>query len=1335
VALSGFVVSLSAMARTTVRLRSDSLSGFAGIRTPIPEADKPGLAEVFVAAFRTQNTLGAIMSAEYAFTAGDDTPSLSGSQIEANLVKDKLTGMRHKFMDVRNQAQYDAMRADLARETADARTLNAAGGMASLIAGLTVGLADPINVLPGVGGAAKAVAIGKGATRAAIEGAALGGVSALATEAVMSKTRQTHTTAEGIAGVGASVVLGGMFGAGIYKFMGPHKLAQVEARMSRDMADLDTGSPRMTERVQNFEKAIADEVEAMLPSASKSTSASADNSVGAASVTGQRAAEINFGVNAAGGDFIEHRLKVLPFADKLPDVEGLLKRDVLPDALRQHALTKGAVGFVHSLQHGIPISKLIERMPELAKQLGPIGKWVGEAITMPRMVLQKSDAPMARAALGMLDDGTYITKANVAGQASHPDNVMTTLADLRGKFATGQAEAERIWRDARVLPEWAGDGGIGEKVGGLVNGGTPGDHAFGLRVAKAMINGDRDHLGDKNVEGVAQALRNGVYGPTLKYFQDHGVFSAEAGGTVRNADSYLPIVYNVPVVQERSVEFISRHVKAFEAQLLEDHGAALLAHKDAITGANAARDAAIAEARVVADEAVAKLKTEYGSVSAVEGKIKDAISDGKELVDRLKLEFRDKRASGNWDERMLGAEKQKFAQAVDEAKIAAKKKADDLTSERDAKIKDAKAEVAKAGFVARTKALENVPEYDKAILRKYGIDKNPDDAIAFDAETLARAHFEGITQNQVSVNLDHEMTTPGLRNVLKGRQGNVAQIELMEAGFLESNPMRIAEQYHRRAAPDAALARAFKKTVEVDLGDGVKEMRLVGDITMSDVLKRTEAHYKNQMALTSSGPELQALTDKMSMDIAALSQMRDFLRGAPTLGSSLSMRLQEATPYLMAYNSMRTMGGTVLGSVGDPINLVVANGFGNAVKYGFGPAFSDFRNAAAHGGDMGKLNRWLGAAIEFESNSAMAVLMDAGNAMTSQSRGAQAMERLTKTFWTATGLTHWTSTMKNIAANVTHARIATAAVEGWEKQGKATQVWLANLGIDAPMLGKIAAEYDKQPVKAFGGRGDIPAGDPRVWTDVAAIDAYRGAIFRESHNVVVTPTHADKLSFQNTPHGQLIMQLRNFGVAAQGKLLARNAALGSLDGDHAAGMYTGLMMLVGMGVVSEFSKSFVGDVTLTGDSKSKPGSSPTHRFMTKLEKTPGELVYNVLDRSIPLFHLMELSNIAHKIGIGGGIDVVSALARDEKDARAGSSRFRGRGAFESVFGPTAGLIETAPKALAGFGNLLPGGDKPSRQDFQSVRSLVPFQNAVPFQQLFNTMEGKLGNAYEWPLSK
>jgi len=79
------------------------------------------------------------------------------------------------------------------------------------------------------------------------------------------------------------------------------------------------------------------------------------------------------------------------------------------------------------------------------------------------------------------------------------------------------------------------------------------------------------------------------------------------------------------------------------------------------------------------------------------------------------------------------------------------------------------------------------------------------------------------------------------------------------------------------------------------------------------------------------------------------------------------------------------------------------------------------------------------------------------------------------------------------------------------------------------------------------------------------------------------------------------------------------------------------------------------------------------------------------------------------------------------------ARFRSKTTLEAIGGPTVGLVENlVDTSVTGFNLTFDRDAKFRRSDFNSARSLVPFQNAPIVRQIINEGRDAYGSAYDWP---
>lgn len=1315
-------------------------------RAPVVEAD-PTFMDTVAASWRSGTSIGSIIAATTPQPDPDNNPPLQPSEVYTRLQSDGMGANADAFYGVRDEATYQAVLADVKRELADRRTMQEAGLIKSIGAGLLAGFADPINLIP-IGGALSRVGMAaEGAMRTAGKLAVPAGAAALATEAVVQSQSQTKTAAESVLDVAAGTAFGATLGFAIHAAVGRPLAKQIETRLTNT-----TSAPP---------EVIAKDMRANMLASYERVEPVASVDPAAVSGASKDANLADVGDMAAGmsksmrdgmwTSFESDKTKFAGVEDpalKLA-LEAKARGDVTTreefDAFltdygngkftdqggpKPQSLSAAATGEAPDRIYSPPVEGTSDRID--ARLLGiPIDKAMkipGKAVQFlrnPRLEMQDASVAAVRDALDVLDVNPWITKTDVRGTVTNDVNFPGIYRDTSARYLNAQQDAEFLYRRNKASYKNQDD--------------------FGNKVYAAVIQGGRSPTGDKVVEQAAAGYRT-YFDHVLKMYRDAGLLDERA--TLNNAESYAPIVHLVANIRNDTQRFLKVHGEAFNTQIVTDWHTAL----DRKRMWEAQHGTAIDASKKVRDDAVKAVNAEYGaSPGSTYGKVREARNKVAEELERqialqadtlrqktteLGGRLADNTITKDQHTKQLAVLKERhkadIAAIREQSKADAKAAVDKAIAERDQKIEA----VNKKHDDLIAKLEENRPEWDKTLLNKLTQDRGTaySRAKAWSDE-LAKAYYDGASKNAVVGGHDGPQQS-GLGQVLKARKSELWQQTAADNGWIETNIFRLTEHYNRRAGADAALATVFKK-IDPKTGEPV------GDIYATARIKDMEDQYKvliDKARDAGDGPLQERLVQERGRQIDNFNLLLDMTRGVHD-PNTVGMDIKRVGDIAMMYNSWRLMGGTVASSLGDPVNIVLANGLGNALKFGVVPAFQNFRTAMksipkSELPDIYRINRLFGIVVEHQNNSRIAAMADlAGGAP--ETKSAAWMQRVNKTFWDVTGITYWTQFWKDTAVNVTHGRIIMAAQEGWGKQSKATQAWLTNLKIDQITLDRIGKLHAAQDQKYSAG---IPYGALDKWADREVADLFANALHRESHNVVITPTAGDKLALQATPIGQLAWQFRSYGVASTARLIGRNAALGGIDNDHRLQAYVGLVGLMLAGTLVDGVKSALGDVTIGGSSKDGK-DTPFDKYIDRWKKTPGEAAYNMLDRSGTMWVLTEPSNVMQKLGLPNIQGAMSLALGDEKDARSGSSRFAQRGVAESLLGPTAALVEDIPK-LAGFVTSAAGhvvgineDFNVGRTDFARMRRLAPLGNAIGVQQVLNYGHQQLGTIFDWPEPK
>lgn len=178
-------------------------------------APSPSVGDTFAAAFRADNTIGAVVSRKDAGLDNHD----DGTFDPVAFVKEHgLHGYESSFVDIMNERRAHAVKNQIVRELEDRKTLEAAGWTGTL-ARIAAGVFDAPTLIPGtvaVRGAKGAWSVG----RSALLGGVSTGAAQAVTEAALQSSQETRTAGESLVNIGSAAVLGSLVGGGIAAALG-----------------------------------------------------------------------------------------------------------------------------------------------------------------------------------------------------------------------------------------------------------------------------------------------------------------------------------------------------------------------------------------------------------------------------------------------------------------------------------------------------------------------------------------------------------------------------------------------------------------------------------------------------------------------------------------------------------------------------------------------------------------------------------------------------------------------------------------------------------------------------------------------------------------------------------------------------------------------------------------------------------------------------------------------------------------------------------------------------------------------------------------------------------
>lgn len=225
----------------------------------LPEFDQTQKTkDVIMATFRTENTLGSLISMESGLP-DKRIENLDYNPWEKLTDNEKLDESFIKnAMLADSDEELEAVRRQSAKERKD-RKIMSEGGAMSFVAGMTVGgIADPINLIPVGGTAYQTYKTGSSILKAGIATGSVAAGSTAAQEAALHATQIERTYGESALNVGASFLLGGVLGVASNKLgnlgVTDETLEQIKDSMNveskiRDGAD-SVGAARVMDDVE-----------------------------------------------------------------------------------------------------------------------------------------------------------------------------------------------------------------------------------------------------------------------------------------------------------------------------------------------------------------------------------------------------------------------------------------------------------------------------------------------------------------------------------------------------------------------------------------------------------------------------------------------------------------------------------------------------------------------------------------------------------------------------------------------------------------------------------------------------------------------------------------------------------------------------------------------------------------------------------------------------------------------------------------------------------------------------------------------------------------------------
>jgi hypothetical protein len=211
------------------------------IDTPIPPErpeENPALTSVLGAAFRQDNSIVSAIANE----TNGVSQAPDGIEVWKEIKGTQYEPSFEAFAGVRNRKMLDATMRQIDMEEEDRKTLAAAPWYKSVPSILAANVTDPTMLIPGAAIVRNARG-GISVVKTALSGAALTGAGATVQETLLQDSQIARPMSDSVVNIGASVFLGGMFGAAASKLLSRGEWNEMVARVDLALAKNEPSTP------------------------------------------------------------------------------------------------------------------------------------------------------------------------------------------------------------------------------------------------------------------------------------------------------------------------------------------------------------------------------------------------------------------------------------------------------------------------------------------------------------------------------------------------------------------------------------------------------------------------------------------------------------------------------------------------------------------------------------------------------------------------------------------------------------------------------------------------------------------------------------------------------------------------------------------------------------------------------------------------------------------------------------------------------------------------------------------------------------------------------------
>lgn len=1092
------------------------------IDTPKGFAVTPGAADLdegsqkpswnWGAAFRRNNEMAALAASESSWTDNSAEPGfnpwekIKGTPDEVNF---------KQLSEARNEKKFNAIKADIARETEDRKLLDSQPWWMGLITEGAAGVLSPTSLLPGgtfVKGAKGGFALVKAGASVGVANAVSAGVQ----EAALQSIEQTRTASESTTAIGSSLFIGGLLGAG-----GQALLSKGEWQKAITALDRDLEAPYAPSVTPESVLEAADSNALRSVGAAANTAAPIEENTiagGAARMTAAATAQMNPLLRALHSPSAAYREIMLDTVENplylTKNFEGVASQPAVETLMKEYngglakALQATNDAYLEHLKAGGQLGR--DEFREA------VGKAMRRGDTDP-------DPVVARVAQEY--------RANVF-EPLKEQAIKAGLLPPDVSVDTAQSYFTRMWNGRKISADEQGFKGM---VQDWVEQNHPKWAEQFDKAAERRLDPMHREISALEMEKVRRAEE-------LKQRSNVADTSEMSEGDIRQA---LRIVQG-GAPKPKGVKTLSQFVVE-QGGLVDDAGE--LAHRG-IT--NKARPGMIRTERRTAQgkgggwtlDDMARHAWENGYFP--ERSQRPAID---EFVEALNDDFSKTRAvlkHGDEDAYRLTELVSQLEADLARAGVGVDGKAPRFSTSEEMK-----------GAVERVyKALDAEADRKIAVLKDKLNERQTDIRVDREsrflgdpkelAKSIADEVFDTLT-GRTGGGVRNDFLTIKARGPLKERTFNIQDLFQASNGrgvedYLEHDVEHVARRYTRVMGADVELARKF------------------GSVDMVDQINKIRDDYRNLRAGITDEKQLKKLADREKNDIADLEAVRDMLRGTNP-GAAVDANYSRIVRSVNHFNYLRSMGEVAIASLTETVRPAMVHGLMPYMET-LGQTLTNLKGVRA----SVKEAQIAGVVTERVLGTRLATLSEIIDPYASRGPVEAFLENMTNVASRWNGIRLLTDMQKSIAAVMTQNRILRGSAQFSEVADK-ERAYLAYLGIDQSMAERIA--------KQFADHGEtvdkVRVANHEKWTDEVAARTYRAAMSKDVDSIITTKGVADTPLFANTPTGRAMLQFKSFALASHQRVLLRG-----LQEDQSR-FVGGLIAMTTIGMMATWMKAVSGN--------------------------------------------------------------------------------------------------------------------------------------------------------------